>query len=704
GWSQYQSGVSSYEFGVDEYQSGKQDLAEARKKLDDAKVELDDAKTELVDAKQELVDAEVKLTDARTELDDGWQKYLDGQTELADGEATLVTETADAQVEIADGVRDLRDGEVEYNDGLTEYNDGKAEAEEKIGDAERELADARRKVADIGDAKWYLLSRDSNPGYLGYGQDADRMGNLADLFPLLFFLVAALVCLTTMTRMVEEERVQIGSLKALGYTRWTISKKYVGYALLPSLLGGLVGLAIGYTLFPKMIFTAYQIMYQVPDIQLSAYGDISSFSLLAGVGCTLLATLGACLATLASTPANLMRPRAPKPGKRVLLEYIRPLWRRMRFTHKVTARNLLRYHLRFWMTVAGIGGCTALIIAGFGLRTSLLGAMDAQYADIYHYTAQLSVSDNFLPEERSDLEQYLADNDQVTGTLPCYLSSVTAESPAYSISVYLEAASPELGNFVTLRDMKGQPLTLSDEGVIINKKLSEMLDVGIGDRFTLDGDSRAEVTVAGITEHYLGHFVYLSPAYYEKVFGSPCAQNAYLLTLADDSAAACDAVFSDTMDLPGVVSATRMLDTRDTYMRSMERIDFVVVIVILSAAALALVVLYNLSNINITERKRELATIRVLGFYDAEVSAYVNRENAVLTLFGIGFGIFCGHFLHVWLVKSVEIEMMMFVRKTDPTAYLWAALLTVAFSVLTALLAHRKMKRIDMVESLKSAE
>ncbi|MEG1594592.1 MAG: ABC transporter permease, partial [Oscillibacter sp.] len=234
--------------------------------------------------------------------------------------------------------------------------------------------------------------------------------------------------------------------------------------------------------------------------------------------------------------------------------------------------------------------------------------------------------------------------------------------------------------------------------------LSEMLDVGIGDRFTLDGDSRAEVTVAGITEHYLGHFVYLSPAYYEKVFGSPCAQNAYLLTLADDSAAACDAVFSDTMDLPGVVSATRMLDTRDTYMRSMERIDFVVVIVILSAAALALVVLYNLSNINITERKRELATIRVLGFYDAEVSAYVNRENAVLTLFGIGFGIFCGHFLHVWLVKSVEIEMMMFVRKTDPTAYLWAALLTVAFSVLTALLAHRKMKRIDMVESLKSAE
>lgn len=705
GWDEYYEGLAQLEDAKEQLDEAKAELEDAEDQLADGKKELEDAEAELEDAKRQLEDAKAELDDGRQELDDGWQEYYDGLQDLADGEQELQDKVEEAKAEIADGEQELNDGEAEYADGYREYLDGKAEAEEKIADAENELADARRKIADIGTSEWYILNRDSNPGYLGFGQDADRMGNLASVFPVLFFLVAALVCLTTMTRMVDDQRVQIGCLKALGYTRWTISRKYLGYGLLPALIGGALGLVIGFTLFPTMIFTAYQIMYDVPDIQLSFYPGISAAAVGAAVACTTVSTLAACLATLADTPANLMRPRAPKAGKRVLLEYIRPLWRRMSFNHKVTARNLLRYQKRFWMTVIGIGGCTALIIAGFGIRSSLLSTMSRQYEDIYHYTAQVAVADNLLDTEREAIDRYLDGSADVADSLPCYLTSVTAESDTYSTTAYLEAADPErLGDFVTLRTMDGEPLTVPEDGAIIDQKLSELLDVGPGDTITVDGDVRAEITVAAVTEHYLAHFIYLSPAYYEEVFGEPYQETAFLLTLTSSDQDLCDAVFSDLMALQGVQSATRMETTRDTYLSSMERIDFVVVIVILSAAALAMVVLYNLSNINITERKRELATIRVLGFYDREVSAYVNRENVVLTAVGIVLGCVLGHFLHVWLVKSVEIDMMMFGRDTAPSAYVWAAVLTALFSAAVSLLAHRKMKGIDMVESLKSAE
>ena len=702
---QLEDGWEEYWDGLDELEDAKKQLDEAKAELDDAESELADGKAQLDDALTELNDGEAEYADGKAELEDGWQEYYDGLQELEDGRQTLEEERADGQRELDDALAELRDGEAEYADGYQEYLDGKAEAEEKIADAENELADARRKIADIGTSEWYILSRDSNPGYLGFGQDADRMGNLASVFPVLFFLVAALVCLTTMTRMVDEQRLQIGCLKALGYTRWTISRKYLGYGLLPALIGGGLGLAVGFTLFPSMIFTAYQIMYDVPDIQLTFYPGISAAAVGAATACTTVSTLAACLAALADTPANLMRPRAPKAGKRVLLEYIRPLWRRMSFNHKVTARNLLRYQKRFWMTVIGIGGCTSLIIVGFGLRASLLSTMSRQYEEIYHYTAQVTVADNLLDTERTAIEAYLDGSADVTDALPCYLTSVTAETDAYSTTAYLEAADPgRIGDFVTLRTMEGQPLTVPEEGAVIDQKLSELLDVEPGDTITVDGDVRAEITVAAVTEHYLGHFIYLSPAYYETVFGEDYQETAFLLTLTSSDQDLCDAVFSDLMALQGVQSATRMETTRDTYLSSMERIDFVVVIVILSAAALAMVVLYNLSNINITERKRELATIRVLGFYDREVSAYVNRENVVLTAVGIVLGCVLGHFLHVWLVKSVEIDMMMFGRDTAPSAYVWAAALTALFSAAVSLLAHRKMKGIDMVESLKSAE
>ena len=681
--------------GWDEYYAGEAELDAGRKELRDAKMELDDAKAQLDDAPAQLADAKKELSDARKKLDDGWKDYYDGEAQYADG----VKELSDAYTELTDGERD-------YRKGLREYADGKAEADEKIADAQEKITDARRKVADIDSCEWYIFSRSYNPGYTGFGQDADRMANLASVLPIIFFLVAALVCLTTMTRMVEEQRVQIGALKALGYSRLAISGKYIGYGLLPSLVGGVLGLVIGYILFPKMIFTAYQIMYQMPDIELHAYTDISLFSVLAAVACTTVATLWACLATLRETPASLMRPRTPKAGKRVFLEYIKPLWRRMSFIHKVTARNLFRYQKRFWMTVIGIGGCTALIIAGFGMRSSLLFTMSRQYDELFHYSAQVTLADNALPEERAAVEDFLAGDSRVVNYIPCAASSATVVTPSYSTTAYVEVmASDEIGKVVDLFDYKsGDPITMGDEGVYIDQKLSELLKVSVGDTFFLDGDVRGDVTVAGIYEHYTGHFIYMTPGYYKNALHADGEPNAYLLNFTSDDTDTCNAIFEKLLDMSGVATTSRMRDTQDTYMHSMERVDFVVVIIILAAAALAMVVLFNLSNINITERQRELATIKLLGFYDGEVSAYVYRENIVLTLFGILLGCFMGHWLHIYLVRSTEIDLMMFGRQTAPSAYVYAAILTALFSLLVNVLAHFKMKKIDMVESLKSAE
>ena len=694
GEQEYADGLAQYEASLRELEDRKTAAGAGMAAVTDPAA-LAAMQEQLEQAQQQLDEAKAQLDAARAELDTGWQEYDDGEAQYASGAQRL-----------ADAYRDLQQGEQDYRDGLNDYEDGKAEADEKIADAQEKITDARREVADIESCEWYLFSRSYNPGYTGFGQDADRMANLASVFPIIFFLVAALVCLTTMTRMVEEQRVQIGSLKAMGYSGLAISRKYLFYGLLPSLTGGVFGLVIGYILFPKMIFTAYQIMYQMPDIELHAYADISLFSLLAAVACTTVATLWACLATLRETPASLMRPRTPKAGKRVFLEYIRPLWKRMSFTHKVTARNLFRYQKRFWMTVIGIGGCTALIIAGFGLRSSLLFTMSRQYDELFHYSGQVTLSDNVLDDERQAVEDFLAGDERIVNYVPCAASSATVTTSGYSTTAYIEVMeADEIGRVVDLFDYKsGEPITMGDEGVYIDQKLSELLGVSVGDTFFLDGDERGDVTVAGIYEHYTGHFVYMTPSYYESALGADGEPNAYLLNFTNDDTDTCNAIFEKLLSLSGVATTSRMRDTQDTYMHSMERVDFVVVIIILAAAALAMVVLFNLSNINITERQRELATIKLLGFYDGEVSAYVYRENIVLTVFGILMGCFMGHWLHIYLVRSTEIDLMMFGRQTATSAYVYAAILTMLFSVAVNILAHFRMKKIDMVESLKSAE
>lgn len=706
GWDEYYDGMAQLRAAKRELDDAKAVLDETEEELADGWTELEDARRQLEDAYQELQDGEQELSDGRAELDDGWQDYYDGLQELEDARQTLAEETADVQAELSDARAELNDGETAYTDGLAEYEDGKAEAENKIADARKELEQARRDIEDIEECEWYLLGRNTNTGYVSYSMDADRMGNLASVFPLIFFLVAALVCLTTMTRMVEEQRVTIGGLKALGYSKWIIAVKYVGYGFLASTAGALLGLAVGLTLLPWIICNAWNIIYTLGPIQYGLEPVTSAVACLAAIGTVTLSALGACFSTLAAVPAQLMRPKAPPAGKRVLLERLPFLWRRLSFNYKITIRNLFRYQRRFWMTVIGIGGCAALIVTAFGLRGSIFDIMDKQFEEIYGYTAQIGLVDKVTPGELREVTQALDEDPLAEGWLVCCSASMTAETDAYTVDctvqVFPDQAS--MASFIHLRHRTGDgPVTLSDDGVVLTEKLASLLDVQPGDTITLDGDSRVEVRVADVTEHYIQHYVYMTDAYYETVFGTEPRQNLVLADYPVEDPAAED-LERELVGLDGVTSLTRMEDTREIYGSSLESVDYAVILIIVCAAALAFVVLYNLTNINITERMRELATLKVLGFYDGELSAYIYRENVILTVFGVAMGMVMGKLLHQWLILTVEIDMLMFGRQLSLSSYAYAVVLTVLFSLLVNLAAHRKLKKLDMVESLKTVE
>ena len=706
GWDEYYDGMAQLRAAKRELDDAKAVLDETEEELADGWTELEDARRQLEDAYQELQDGEQELSDGRAELDDGWQDYYDGLQELEDARQTLAEETADAQAELSDARAELNDGETAYTDGLAEYEDGKAEAENKIADARKELEQARRDIEDIEECEWYLLGRNTNTGYVSYSMDADRMGNLASVFPLIFFLVAALVCLTTMTRMVEEQRVTIGGLKALGYSKGIIAVKYVGYGFLASTVGALLGLAVGLTLLPWIICNAWNIIYTLGPIQYGLEPVTSAVACLAAIGTVTLSALGACFSTLAAVPAQLMRPKAPPAGKRVLLERLPFLWRRLSFNYKITIRNLFRYQRRFWMTVIGIGGCAALIVTAFGLRGSIFDIMDKQFEEIYGYTAQIGLVDKVTPGELREVTQALDEDPLAEGWLVCCSASMTAETDAYTVDctvqVFPDQAS--MASFIHLRYRTDDgPVTLSDDGVVLTEKLASLLDVQPGDTITLDGDSRVEVRVADVTEHYIQHYVYMTDAYYETVFGTEPRQNLVLADYPVEDPAAED-LERELVGLDGVTSLTRMEDTREIYGSSLESVDYAVILIIVCAAALAFVVLYNLTNINITERMRELATLKVLGFYDGELSAYIYRENVILTVFGVAMGMVMGKLLHQWLILTVEIDMLMFGRQLSLSSYAYAVVLTVLFSLLVNLAAHRKLKKLDMVESLKTVE
>ena len=691
-----------------ELEEGEKELADAKAELDDAEPELADAKKELDDAKIELDDAWVELEDARAELEQGEIDLRDGWAEYNKGVADLRRARADGRQELDDALAELNDGEREYADGLREYEDGKAEADEEIADAQKKLDDAQDELDDVEDCEWYVLSRFTNAGIVGYSQDSDRVGNLANVFPVIFFLVAALACLTTMTRMVEEQRTQIGSLKALGFSRLAIAKKYIGYAFSASLVGGILGLGLGCTLIPLVIANAFNIMYAIPALEFKPQVGLYIWAVLAAVACTTGAALWACLSTLIDTPANLMRPRAPKAGKRVFLERIHPIWKRLTFTWKVTMRNLFRYQRRFWMTVIGIGGCTALIVTGFGLHESIFSILNEQFDHVFLYDATVGLDKDAGARRLGAVERYLTDSPWVEDYLLTSETMLEASSGGPAQNVYLFAVDDleRFNEFIQLgHRLDSEPVTLPDGGVVITEKLSELLGVSVGDTITLDGDKRVDAVVADIAENYVSHYIYVSEACYRALFGEEPEQDVMLLRYADGAGEEeSDMVSSQLMAMDGVDSYSYIATLRDNFTDSMEAIDYAVVIIIVAAAALAFVVLYNLTNINITERTRELATLKVLGFFDREVTAYVYRENLFLTLFGIILGLVMGRFLHAWMVLTVEVDLVMFGRAAPPYAYGLAAVLTVVFSVAVNIAAHFKLKKVDMVESLKTVE
>ncbi len=725
GLAQYEAALKQAE-GTPAYEQVKAQLAEQKAQLDGAqaaldegyaqlapvKIQLDGVKAQLDGSKAVLDDSKAELDSARATLDDTGRQLADAERQIADGrrdyqngQAELAQARRDGEQELADALQKLEDGEAEYADGLKEYEDGRIEADEKIADAQQKLDDARDELDKVEECQWYVLGRNTNMGFVSFSQDTERVSNLATIFPVIFFLVAALACLTTMTRMVEEQRTEIGALKAMGFSQLSISKKYIGYAFLASLLGGILGLAVGATLIPAVIANAFNIMYAMPPLEFREQTVLCVLAVLAAVLCTTGAALWACLSTLIATPANLMRPKAPKAGKRVLLERVGFIWKRLTFTWKVTMRNLFRYQRRFWMTVIGIGGCTALIVTGFGLHESIFAILNKQFDEISLYDATVGLDEDATRSELAAVTDYLDNSGKVERwhLTSQHTAEASAGGVAYDVGLYAIDDFEGFTRFMNLRHRQDdEAVAPPEDGAIITEKLSELLGVEVGDTITLDKDGRVDVRVDDIVEHYVQHNVYLSAACYERLLGETPAQNLILLKYGDGVQS--DEVSAQLMAMDAVTSHSYIAAIRDSFTNSMEAIDYAVVIIILSAAALAFVVLYNLTNINITERTRELATLKVLGFFDKEITAYVYRENVFLTLFGIVLGLVMGRFLHAWMVLTVEVDIVMFGRTAPPYAYVLAAALTVVFSVIVNIAAHFRLKKVDMVESLKTVE
>ena len=721
--------------------AGRPALDEARAQLDATKAQLDDAKAQLDAAKAEVASGKAELDSAKAQLDAGWATYFDKSAELAagraqlnaahktldDGYATLV----DKQLQLADALQQIGDAKArlvgaklqieagrttlaekkqQLLDGEIDYETAKAEVDAELEDARRQIEDAQAELDKIESPKWYIWDRQSNVSFASFKGNVNKVAALAKVFPVFFFLVAALVVLTTMTRMVEEERLQIGTMKALGYGKSTIMSKYLIYSMSAACLGAAVGLALGFTVFPVVIWNAYAMMYWMPAFHFPWRWN---YAILAGgslIGCALIATVAACRATLRENPAQLMRPRAPKAGKRVLLEYITPVWRRMKFSHKVTVRNLFRYKKRFWMTVIGVAGCTSLLVAGFGIADSLDAIVTRQYGDVYHYDLMTTVQH---PEDvdAGAAHDVLFGGGEISASIAAAIEKANQTLPDGSTAEAYLMVPRDLnafGRFADLHERISRDATpVGATGVVVTEKYAELLGCKAGDSITVynNAGNAAQVTVSGVCEHYVSNYLYMSAGQYRDAFGEEPGWNT-ILSIVEGSGdqSTRDAVSARLLGLDEVTSVTFTEDATKTVLNMLNSVNAVVVVVVICAAALALVVLYNLSNINIAERVKEIATIKVLGFYDREVSAYVNRESTVLTVVGALIGLWVGTILHRYVVYTVEVDYVMFGRTVDPSSYFYALALTLLFGAAVNLIMSRKLKAISMVESMKAPE
>lgn len=586
-------------------------------------------------------------------------------------------------------------------EGLSAYSD---EYEALVN----EVTDRIEDYASTQSGTWYIQDRSGNPGYSDYSENTDRIAAVGDVFPLIFFIVAALVCLTTMTRMVEEQRIEMGTMKALGYGGWQIAMKYAVYAMSACISGGVVGAIIGFKLFPYVIMKAYSIMYYLGKLETPYRADIAFMAIAAMAVCTAAATFSACYASLKEVPATLMRPKAPKAGRRVLLERIPFIWKKLSFTSKVTVRNLFRYKKRFFMSVIGIAGSGALLVTAFGLNDSIFGIIEKQFGDIWQMDVQAYVYEAMPLADMQELLGKNPANDDFDSVMFCLDSQMECKNGGKSQNgVHLlgvESAESMAGR-VSLHN-GGTPVTLDDSGVVVTAKLAETLSIKAGDEINMrTGGEDHLMRVIGVADNYVYHYVYITAAYYETVFGKAMQYNGLMGNLKDG-------LTDETMDAMStqLLSDSRMYTVRTigsiyaSVWDSLSILNYVVLVLILGSGMLTFVVMLNLTNINIGERMRELATLRVLGFYDKEMYAYIFRENNALSVIGAFVGLLFGKIMHLFVIRTCEVDMVMFVRSAKPLSYVYAFALTIVFSLIVNLLMRPKVRAIDMVESLKSAE
>lgn len=730
GTKQYNAGLAQYEDGLKQYEDGRDQLDDAKDKLHSGQEQLDrnreHAEEQFADAEQQLHDASLQLTkakedaqpkleDAKKQLDDGRavleankRKLAQAKADLDSGRKELDTnrkKLADARVQIADGKKKLTKAKSDLASGKIEYEKNKAEADSKLADAAKKLTDGENELNKLEKPIWYVLDRHSNVGFASFSGDADRMDSLSTVFPLIFFLVAALVALTTMTRMVEEERILIGTYKALGFSNAKVASKYLIYAALASVLGSIAGILVGFRILPAVVWKAYGILYTAPALVMPPNLNYAFGAAFSAVFCTMAATWAACRSTLSESPANLMLPRAPKAGKRILLERITPIWSRMGFIQKVTARNLFRYKKRFFMTVIGIAGCTGLLVTGYGVKDSVSEIVSKQFDEIYLYNATVGLKGS---DVKPGLAALLNDKNNFSGWMK--VSSKTADVAAgdktMSASLFVPEKASQLKTFIDLRDrITHRDIPFGENSVILTEKLSKQLSVGVGGSVTVKNSAGREVSfkVTDVTENYVFHYVYISPSLYKSTMGeAPDYNEVDSICTAPENGH--KALTEKIMEQDGVGTFSFMRDVTSKYDTMIESMNMIVLVLIISAGLLAFIVLYNLTNINVTERQRELATIKVLGFFDNEVSAYIFRETALLTVIGCVLGLGLGILLQSFVVQTAEVDMMMFGRIIKPMSFVWSAAFTLFFGAVVNLVMYRKLKKIDMVESLKSVE
>ena len=680
--------------------NGEQLIASGEAELDAAQKQLDDTAATLAQTKSELDAAKASLNGVPQQLASGKAQIQSGWTEIRKQEKKL-----------EEGAAEIAENEAKVAEAKIEYANGEEEAAQKIAEGEQKIADAEAKVQDIEKPTWYVYDRDTLTEYSGYGENAERLGAIGRVFPVLFFLVAALISLTSMTRMVEEQRTAIGTMKALGYSKMSIAKKYLGYALIATAGGSVLGVLIGEKILPYIIVYAYGILYQHITHILIPYQWIYAWmAAAAAIVCTMAATFFACYKELVAQPAVLMRPPAPKNGQRVFLERIKFIWKHLSFTWKSCIRNLTRYKKRFFMTVFGIGGCMGLMLVGYGIKDSCYEIAELQFRDIQMYDGSVYLKEDISDETRQNLLDYMKDDPDISHYMQTSMKNVALVNGKNKRDAYQVVFSEpkDVKDYFDFHDRKSkEEYTLDDEGVIISEKTGKLLNAKAGDTIEIKDEENGnkKVKIAHICENYMGHYIFFTPSYYEKVYGeNPEYNSIFFAGQKGDTQEDYNKIGEDILTQDGALSVSYMRDIEKQLDDMLKSLNLVIVVLIISAGMLAFVVLYNLNTVNITERQRELATLKVLGFYDLEVAEHVYRENVLLTFIGAAVGVVLGKFLHAFIIDTVEVDTAMFGRNINFSSYMYSLLFTILFSLIVNGIMYFKLKKIDMVESLKSIE